>query len=109
MIFDVSVILPATDRDRRAVTSSRGSRPGIAELGTAGGPPTCTRSWRRCRPGNAPHYARIVRERAVRRRLLLAGRRVIQLASSADGESHGLTERALRELKTSVTAAWATA
>jgi hypothetical protein len=50
-------------------------------------------------PGNAPHYARIVRERAVRRRLLLAGRRVIQLASSADGESHGLTERALRELE----------
>lgn len=50
-------------------------------------------------PGNAPHYARIVRERAVRRRLLLAGRRVIQMALSDGDDSHGLAERALREME----------
>jgi hypothetical protein len=46
---------------------------------------------------NAGHYARIVRDRAVRRRLLEAGRRIIQLASEAGLDAHGLTERAVRE------------
>jgi DnaB-like helicase N terminal domain/AAA domain len=51
-------------------------------------------------PASASHYARIVRERAVRRRLLLAGRRILQLATASEaGEAHGLTERALRELE----------
>jgi DnaB-like helicase N terminal domain/AAA domain len=49
---------------------------------------------------NAAYYARIVRERAVRRRLLLAARRVIQMAATSDAdEAHGLTERALREIE----------
>jgi replicative DNA helicase len=48
---------------------------------------------------NALHYARIVRDRAVRRRLLLAGRRVVQLASTPGEEAGGLTERALREVE----------
>ena len=46
----------------------------------------------------AAHYARIVRDRAVRRRLLEAGRRIVQLASeSTDTDARGLTERAVRE------------
>lgn len=45
----------------------------------------------------APHYARIVRDRAVRRRLLEAGRRIVQMARAADAGAHGLTERAVRE------------
>jgi hypothetical protein len=51
-------------------------------------------------PASAPHYARIVRERAVRRRLLFAGRRILQLAATSESdEAHGLTERALREIE----------
>jgi hypothetical protein len=46
----------------------------------------------------APHYARIVRDRAVRRRLLEAGRRIVQMArEAADEDAHGLAERAVRE------------
>jgi replicative DNA helicase len=49
---------------------------------------------------NGAHYARIVREHAVRRRLLLAGRRILQWAGGpGDDDSHGLTERALREVE----------
>ena len=46
---------------------------------------------------NAGYYARIVRDRAIRRRLLLAGRRIIQLARESDTDAHGLTEQAVRE------------
>jgi hypothetical protein len=45
----------------------------------------------------AAHYARIVRDRAVRRRLLEAGRRIVQMARAVDADAHGLTERAVRE------------
>jgi DnaB-like helicase N terminal domain/AAA domain len=50
---------------------------------------------------NAPEYARIVREHAVRRRLLLAGRRIVQWGTgqNADSDAHGLAERALREVE----------
>lgn len=48
---------------------------------------------------NASHYARIVRDRAVRRRLLEAARRVLQMAAAPGDDAHGLTERALRELE----------
>ena len=50
---------------------------------------------------NGPYYARIVREHAVRRRLLLAGRRILQWATGdgVDADAHGLTERALREVE----------
>lgn len=45
----------------------------------------------------AGHYARIIRDRAIRRRLLEAGRRIIQLAQESAGDAHGLTEHAVRE------------
>lgn len=48
-------------------------------------------------PAMAPHYARIIRDRAIRRRLLEAGRRIIQLARESDTDAHGLTEHAVRE------------
>jgi len=43
------------------------------------------------------YYARTVRDRAVRRRLLEAGRRITALATSAAEDAHGLTEQAVRE------------
>jgi DnaB-like helicase N terminal domain/AAA domain len=46
---------------------------------------------------NAGHYARIVRDKAVRRRLLSAGRRIVHMAQAPDGDAHGLAERAVRE------------
>lgn len=46
---------------------------------------------------NASYYAAIVRDKAVRRRLLEAGRRIVQMARAEDGDAHGLTERAMRE------------
>jgi DnaB-like helicase N terminal domain/AAA domain len=49
---------------------------------------------------NAGYYARIVREHAVRRRLEVAGRRILQWAQDdTDDDAHGLTERALREVE----------
>jgi replicative DNA helicase len=50
---------------------------------------------------NAKHYARIVRDLAVRRRLLLAGRRIVQWSDGdgSDTDAHGMTERALREVE----------
>jgi replicative DNA helicase len=45
----------------------------------------------------AAYYARIVRDRAIRRRLLEAGRRIVQIARAVDADAHGLTERAVRE------------
>jgi hypothetical protein len=45
----------------------------------------------------AAHYAQIVRDRAVRRRLLEAGCRIAQMAREGAGDAHGLTERAVRE------------
>ncbi|MGI5274703.1 DnaB-like helicase N-terminal domain-containing protein [Nonomuraea sp. CA-218870] len=51
-------------------------------------------------PANVTHYARIVRGHAVRRRLMTAGRRIVQRAMGTNGEdAHGLTEAALRELE----------
>lgn len=48
---------------------------------------------------NSAHYARIVRDHAVRRRLLASGRRILQWAADGAEEAHGLTERALREIE----------
>lgn len=51
-------------------------------------------------PVNIRIYAGIVRGHAVRRRLMLAGRRIVQRASAADGaDAHGLAEAAVRELE----------
>lgn len=47
---------------------------------------------------NAAHYTRIVRDRAVRRRLRVAGRRILQWSEGAD-DAHGLTERSVREVE----------
>ena len=46
---------------------------------------------------NAAYYARIVRDKAIRRRLLEAGHRIAQMALSAAEDAHGLSERAVRE------------
>lgn len=46
---------------------------------------------------HAGHYAHIIRGHAVRRRLLAAGRRIVQLAREAAPDAHGLTEQAVRE------------
>jgi CBS domain-containing protein len=49
---------------------------------------------------NVGYYAGIVREHAVRRRVLEAGHRIVQLAREQTGEaSHGIAERAVRELE----------
>jgi replicative DNA helicase len=48
---------------------------------------------------NAGYYARIVRDRAVRRRLLMAGRRIVQMGAEAEADAHGLAERAMREVE----------
>jgi len=49
---------------------------------------------------NAGYYAKIVRELAVVRRLLLAGRRITQRAGGASEDgAHGLVEWALREIE----------
>ena len=48
---------------------------------------------------NAPEYVRIIREHAVRRRLLQSARRILQWANSTAEDAHGLTERALREME----------
>lgn len=47
------------------------------------------------------HYAAIVRERAVRRRLIEAGQRIVQQARAQDGEDafHGMAEKAVREIE----------
>jgi hypothetical protein len=48
---------------------------------------------------NAGYYAQIVREKAIRRRLLEIGWRVTWMAQSEDTDAHGLTERAVREVE----------
>ena len=48
---------------------------------------------------NAQHYARIVRDHAIRRRLRLTGRRILQWSGDGSDDAHGLTERALREVE----------
>ncbi|ETK36162.1 DnaB-like helicase N-terminal domain-containing protein [Microbispora sp. ATCC PTA-5024] len=51
-------------------------------------------------PANITHYTAIVRERAVRRRLIAASRGITQRAYAADGEDAvGLAEMAVRELE----------
>lgn len=49
-------------------------------------------------PASAAEYARIVRDRAVTRRLREAGQRILQ-RSSETGDAHGLVEWALREVE----------
>lgn len=49
---------------------------------------------------NAGYYARIIRDRAVRRRLRAAGRRILQWADDGAEDAHGLTERSVREVET---------
>jgi len=46
---------------------------------------------------NAGYYAGIIRDKAVRRRLLAAGRRITQMAAEGGGDAHGLAEAAVRE------------
>ena len=49
---------------------------------------------------NAAYYARIIRELAVRRRLKDAGKSIVRMADApGDGDAHGLTERAVREVE----------
>lgn len=51
-------------------------------------------------PANVAHYTAIVRERAVRRRLIAASRGIAHRAFAADGEDAvGLAEQAVRELE----------
>jgi hypothetical protein len=51
-------------------------------------------------PSGAPEYARIVRGHAVRRRLIEAATRILQLAVTGGAdEAHGLAERSLREVE----------
>jgi DnaB-like helicase N terminal domain/AAA domain len=51
-------------------------------------------------PANAGYYARIVRDKAVRRRVLLAGRRITQAAAGDDfDDAHGLAEWCVREVE----------
>jgi replicative DNA helicase len=47
---------------------------------------------------NAGYYARIVRERAILRRLVEAGTRIVQLGYSGDGEADELVDRAEAEV-----------
>jgi replicative DNA helicase len=47
---------------------------------------------------NAGYYARIVRERAILRRLVEAGTRIVQLGYSGDGEADDLVDRAEAEV-----------
>ena len=47
---------------------------------------------------NAGYYARIVRERAILRRLIEAGTRIVQLGYSGDGDADEIAERARREV-----------
>lgn len=49
---------------------------------------------------NVSHYAAIVRELAVRRRLIEAGQRVVRMAREQNGDvAHGIAERAVREIE----------
>ena len=48
---------------------------------------------------NAGHYAQIVREKAIRRRLVEIGWRIAWMAEAEDTDAHGLTERAVREVE----------
>jgi len=48
---------------------------------------------------NAAHYAQIVREKAICRRLVETGRRIVQMAGEDGIDAHGLTERAVREVE----------
>jgi replicative DNA helicase len=45
------------------------------------------------------NYAAIVRERGVRRRVIAAGRRTVQMGRDASEDAHGLAERAVREME----------
>jgi replicative DNA helicase len=47
---------------------------------------------------NAGYYARIVRERAILRRLVEVGTRIVQLGYSGDGDANGLVDRAEAEV-----------
>lgn len=49
---------------------------------------------------NAAHYARIIREHAIARRLRIAARRVLQMTEpDSDTDAHGMTEFAVREME----------
>jgi replicative DNA helicase len=47
---------------------------------------------------NAGYYARIVRERAILRRLVEAGTRIVQLGYAGDGDADELVDRAQAEV-----------
>jgi len=47
----------------------------------------------------APYYARVVREHAVRRRLIEAGTRIVQIAQAAEDDAPAAAQRAIDELE----------
>ncbi|TYK45199.1 AAA family ATPase [Actinomadura decatromicini] len=72
----------------------------VGALGQVGGPPYLFRLIEQVpSAANVEHYAAIVRERAVRRRLVAAGQRVVQMARQQGVEAHGIAERAVREIE----------
>lgn len=48
---------------------------------------------------NVEYYAAIVRDKAVRRRLIGAGQRVVQMGRQQTADAHGIAERAVREIE----------
>ena len=50
-------------------------------------------------PASAPHYARIVRDKAILRRLRESATRILQFTEGTDEDAHGITERAVREME----------
>jgi replicative DNA helicase len=70
-----------------------------SEIGRVGGAPYL-HTLIACVPtaANAGYYARIVRERAILRRLVEAGTRIVQLGYSGDGEADELVDRAEAEV-----------
>jgi replicative DNA helicase len=69
------------------------------EIGRVGGAPYL-HTLIACVPtaANAGYYARIVRERAILRRLVEAGTRIVQLGYSGDGEADEIVDRAEAEV-----------
>jgi replicative DNA helicase len=49
-------------------------------------------------PANAGYYAEIVKKLAIRRRLVVAGTRIVQMGNATEGEIDALVENARREL-----------
>lgn len=73
---------------------------GSKELPRVGGAPYLFRLYETVPvAASVAHYAGIVRRHAERRRLIVAGYRIVQMAREQDEASHGVAERAVRELE----------